>query len=92
MTLDPDGRGTGFGFLAEGGKGKTTAGYGLAFAKNLVVEWKEGGKFKRSVLDLSPYADKLQSIQSMSFYYLGDGRWKTVAQDGFDLESNVIEP
>lgn len=92
VTLDPDGRSTDFGFFDVGGGHATAAACRLSFSDNLTIQWKENGSIKRSSLDLSPYASKGRAIKSMSFYYLGDGQWKVVAQDGDHPDSTIIEP
>jgi hypothetical protein len=92
VTLDPDGRSTDFGFFDVGGGHATAAACHLSFAHDLAIQWKEDGAIKRSTVNLSPYASRVQDIRSMSFYYLGDGKWQVVAQDGDHLDSKTIDP
>ena len=92
VTFDPDGRAISFGYFGVG-PGHATAGGGrIPLTHKFQIEWQEGGKPKRSTIDLTGYASKQGQIQSMSFYYLGYGRWQVVAQDGLDPGSRVVSP
>lgn len=92
VMLDPEGYGTGFGFLGGGAGSKTAGGCRLRFLKGFVIQWKEAGEIRRSVIDLSIFAARRSDIKSMTFFYVGGDKWQVIARSGNKEDSPEIVP
>ena len=92
VNIDPDGQPSGFGFLGPSkSKGKIAGGCLVRFWDGFAISWEEKGVAKKALVDIVKYKAKRREIQSLNFFYLGDSRWRVVAQDGLFEDSRVVE-
>lgn len=92
VVVDVDGANNRFGYLGRASGSKTISGVRVRFTDEMAIEWEEDGKVWRVHLTLSQYAKKKDVIESFSFYYAGNNKWRIVAREGIDEESPIVQP
>jgi hypothetical protein len=87
-----------FGFLGASAATRTyfptatSLGCGIIFTPNAVIEWEENDKPQRAKIDIMKYEKHKTTIRNFTFYYLGDGKWETIAYKGEPTNRSVVEP
>ena len=59
---------------------------------DFTIAWEEDGVARSALVNIRQYEKKKKQIKSLSFFYIGDGKWQVVAQDDITRNANVITP
>jgi len=90
LVRDADSNPRYFGYIGLGTPApERTLQLQISFDSAFVIGWYANGKRDTTQLDLSKYKADAFRIKSISFCYLGKGRWSVVARDANERE---IEP
>lgn len=70
----------------------TALGCGIVFTPDVFIEWEENDKPQRAKIDIMKYERHKTTIRNFTFFYLGEGKWETIAYKGVPSNRSVVEP
>jgi len=56
------------------------------------VTWEENEKQRSETIDTAKYTSQQTIVKSLSFVYLGNGKWRVIARSGTDENSPEVKP